>query len=94
MDTSGETPYNLHSVNTEVITIDNCEFNGNTAFASNEENGYIASGLTIVTSNPVNIEIKNCRFDGNNSAWSHMGTLAIWSEDDADFADLFGIKEG
>ena len=92
MDTSGRVPYQLDT-SIDAITIDECEFNGNTAFSNSADSEIMSNGLTIVSRRPVNIEIKNSYFVGNNSAWNHDGVLSIQaSEVTSD--DYQGITKG
>ena len=88
IDTSGDQPHLLDTSN-DVITVDSCEFTGNTAFNGNGA----SNGLTISANMPVNIEIKNSRFDGNNSSWNSNGVLQIqsWQLTTTDYT---GITEG
>ena len=80
-------PYELVN-SSDMITIDSCEFTGNTAFSGNLSTKFtsnltvsvpIVSGLNIFAPNPVNVEIKNSSFRANNSAWNAGGTLIIYA---------------
>ena len=76
VDSNSDPPYNLLGLHSEVITIDSCQFTGNTSFFSSQ---VMASGLTITSQSPVNVEIKNSTFFGNNSAWNNNGVLIVES---------------
>ena len=82
----------MYSIHSEVITVDNCQFIGNTAF----EYDAVANGLTIKTNLPVNISVKNCSFLENNSGWAaYRGALMIESStvSDNDHTGILALNE-